>query len=88
MRERIIDAQVDNVMPSDDASFPMFNGATGEVLNVVPTPNYLRLRRREFARVMGRDIDIRVGSPTPSRFAPSCFLLSIMTACSIALHPC
>ncbi|KAL1628372.1 hypothetical protein SLS54_001945 [Diplodia seriata] len=69
VRGRILTAQVDDVVPSADAFFPMFNAETGEVLHRVPTPYYLRLRRREFARVMGAGIDIRV-SFYPFRPAP------------------
>ncbi|EOD51719.1 putative fad binding domain-containing protein [Neofusicoccum parvum UCRNP2] len=59
VRDRIATAQVDNVAPAPDAFFPVFNGATGEMIKRVPTPYYLRLRRREFSRVMGSGIDIR-----------------------------
>lgn len=61
VRSKIIAAQVDNVEPTADAFFPIYNGATGALMHRVPTPYYLRLRRKEFARVMGGGIDIRYG---------------------------
>ncbi|KAK7540728.1 uncharacterized protein J3D65DRAFT_250740 [Phyllosticta citribraziliensis] len=57
--EKIISAQVDNFRPSPDAFIPFFNGVTGELMTQLDTPYYLRLRRREFARVMGSGIDVR-----------------------------
>ncbi|KAH7055897.1 hypothetical protein B0J12DRAFT_435785 [Macrophomina phaseolina] len=61
VRARIVAAQVDNVAPSADAHLATFNAETGELMRRVPAPYYLRLRRREFARVMGGGIDIRYG---------------------------
>lgn len=60
MKSKIITAQVDNIAPKADAHLPVYNGATGELMHKVPTPYYLRLRRREFARVLGDGIDIQV----------------------------
>ncbi|ROV90639.1 hypothetical protein VMCG_10041 [Cytospora schulzeri] len=58
---KIITAQVDNIMPKADAYLPAFHGETGELIHKIPTPYYLRLRRKEFARVLGNGIDIRYG---------------------------
>ncbi|KAK7522760.1 uncharacterized protein IWZ02DRAFT_490182 [Phyllosticta citriasiana] len=58
-KEKIISAQVDKFLPSPDAFIPFFNGITGELMTKIDSPYYLRLRRREFARVMGTGIDVR-----------------------------
>ncbi|KUI64402.1 FAD-dependent urate hydroxylase [Cytospora mali] len=59
VQSKIITAQVDNIVPTEDAFLPIFHGATGELMHKIPTPYYLRLRRREFARILGTDLDIR-----------------------------
>jgi hypothetical protein len=58
--EKILTAQVDNLPVSPDAKLTTFNGGTGEPIAVLPTPNMMRLRRREFCRVLGDGLDIRV----------------------------
>lgn len=63
VQSRIITAQVDNIIPSEDAYLPSFHGGTGELIHKTPTPYYLRLRRKEFARVLGDGLDIQVGGP-------------------------
>lgn len=60
VRDKIITAQVDNIQPSADDFLPVYNGLTSEIIHTIPTPHYIRLRRREFARVLGNEIDIRV----------------------------
>ncbi|KUI59238.1 6-hydroxynicotinate 3-monooxygenase [Cytospora mali] len=59
VQSKIITAQVDNIVPTEDAFLPIFHGGTGELMHKIPTPYYLRLRRREFARILGTDLDIR-----------------------------
>lgn len=61
--KRLITAQVDNIEPAPDTFLPLFNSQTGELIHRVPTPHYLRLRRRELSRVLADGIDIRVGLP-------------------------
>ena len=54
--------QIDNRPLSPDHVMPIFNGQTGELLKTVPTPNSIRLHRRNFLRILSTDIDIRVGA--------------------------
>lgn len=70
MRDRIITAQVDNIVPTADSFLAIFNSETAELMHKVPAPYYLRLRRREFARVMGHGIDIRVRLTTCPKHSP------------------
>jgi hypothetical protein len=58
--EKVLSAGVDNLPVSPDAKLDTYNGATGERIAVLPIPNMMRLRRREFCRVMGEGLDIRV----------------------------
>lgn len=39
---------------------PIYNGQTGELLNVLPAPFNLRLQRRKFIKLISTGIDIRV----------------------------
>lgn len=50
------------IVPKADAYLPAFNGETGDLIHKIPTPHYLRLRRKEFVRVLGEGIDIQVRS--------------------------
>lgn len=63
VQSKIITAQVDNIAPRADYYLPYYHGGTGELVHKIPTPNYLRLRRKEFARVLGYGLDIRVNLP-------------------------
>lgn len=46
--------------PGPDDFVPIFNSATGEQLNRVPTPHSLRLQRAKFRSVLAEGIDIKV----------------------------
>ncbi|KAK8181817.1 hypothetical protein IWZ00DRAFT_115093 [Phyllosticta capitalensis] len=59
VQEKIITAGVDKIPRSADATITFYNGKTGDVIKKIPTPHYMRLRRREFARVMGHGIDVQ-----------------------------
>lgn len=61
--EKVIAAQVDRLPVSPTTMLNTYNGATCEVIAVLPTPNMMRLRRREFCRVIGEGLDIRVSKP-------------------------
>ena len=61
--EKVLTAQVDHLPVSADSMLNTYNGATGEVIAVLPIPNMMRLRRREFCRVIGEGLDIRVTFP-------------------------
>lgn len=56
----LLAAQVDRIAPNAEAFLPVFNGATGAPLKSIPTPFYLRMRRRALSRLLGRGLDIRV----------------------------
>ncbi len=59
--EEVLAAQVDNLPVTPTSSLNAYNGGTGEVIAKLPIPNMMRLRRREFCRVIGKGLDIRVG---------------------------
>jgi hypothetical protein len=58
--ENILTAQVDHLPVTSDSTMNTYNGATGEVIAVLPIPNMMRLRRREFCRVISEGLEIRV----------------------------
>lgn len=58
--DRLPTVQVDSHAPSENDTLPMYNGATGELLNEAPTPYSLRLQRRKFLKLIATDIDIIV----------------------------
>lgn len=60
VRDQILTALVDRLPPHPDAFMPGFNAATGDEIHRIPTPHYLRMRRRELSRVLGKELDIRV----------------------------
>lgn len=59
-KEVIEHGQVDNQPLDPDGILPIYNGQTAELMKAIPTPNNLRLHRRNFLRLLSRDIDIRV----------------------------
>lgn len=59
VQNKVMTAQVDNIVPKADAYLPAFNGEIGDLIHKIPTPHYLRLRRKEFVRVLGEGIDIQ-----------------------------
>lgn len=60
LRSKIFTAQVDDVEPAADTYLPVYNGETGEEMKKLPAPYYLRLRRREFSKVLEDGIDVHV----------------------------
>lgn len=67
VRDKLLTAQVDRVQPHADAFIPGLHAETGEEIQRIATPYYLRMRRRELSRVMGKDLDIRVRPGPPPR---------------------
>ncbi|KAK2761710.1 hypothetical protein FQN54_001538 [Arachnomyces sp. PD_36] len=53
--------QVDSHTPSAEDDMPIYNGQTGELLKLLPTPFSLRLQRRKFVKLISCGIDIRYG---------------------------
>lgn len=61
LHKRVIEhGQVDNRPLNPDGVMPIFNGETGQLLMAAPTPNSIRLHRRNFLRIISADIDVRV----------------------------
>ena len=58
--EKVLTAQVDDLPVSPDSAIKTYNGATGELIATLPLPNMMRLRKREFCRVLGEGLDIQV----------------------------
>lgn len=56
--EKILTAQTDHLRPSSDTKIMCYRADTGALLKLLPTPNLLRLRKREFCRVLEQGLDI------------------------------
>ncbi|KAI9845094.1 MAG: hypothetical protein M1837_005098 [Sclerophora amabilis] len=54
-------AQVDSRISTADDVMPIFNGASGEVMKIVPAPHNIRLQRRKFLRLISTDVDVQYG---------------------------
>ncbi|KAL1967229.1 hypothetical protein VTN77DRAFT_3520 [Rasamsonia byssochlamydoides] len=59
--DRLLTAQVDSHIPSENDILPIFNGQTGERLLDVPAPLSYRLQRRKFLKLIATGIDIQYG---------------------------
>ncbi|KAH8885302.1 FAD/NAD(P)-binding domain-containing protein [Thozetella sp. PMI_491] len=57
--EKILTAQTDHIRPSPDSKIMAYRSDTGALLAALPIPNSLRLRKREFCRVLDEGLDIQ-----------------------------
>lgn len=61
LQDEITKAQVNPFsVPSKDATMPILNAESGEVLMRAPTPQVLRLNRARFREMLARGVDIKV----------------------------
>ena len=61
LQDEITKAQVNPFsLPSKDATMPVLNAESGEVLMRAPTPQVLRLNRARFREMLARGVDIKV----------------------------
>ncbi|KAK4225932.1 hypothetical protein QBC38DRAFT_510730 [Podospora fimiseda] len=53
-------------IPSPDETLHVYNGTTGEVMNIIPAPYSMRIRRRPWLELLKTDIDVRYGKKLSS----------------------